>query len=145
MFTQDFVPLPLRVPLTRQQGRAGPSTPSRLAPPSSLPTLPFNSSLEDFFVPEVKLHHPPRGPEQGVPCPDSMEDLHQRALGQGKPILLVVDRSPRERGRSSPSGETRPHSSSHKRSTWFPTDVRPHKSLLLEVPLRGAFSTFREE
>ena len=67
----------------------GPSTPSRLAPPSSLPTLPFNSSLEDFFVPEVKLHQPSRGPKQGVPCSDPMEDLHQRALGQGDPVLLV--------------------------------------------------------
>ena len=73
----------------RQQGKTGPLDVLTTRATLDLPTSPFNSSLEDFFVPEVKVHHPPRGPKQGVPSSDPMEDLQHRALGQGDPVLLV--------------------------------------------------------
>ena len=123
IFSQDFVSLPSWVPLTRQQGKKGPLDVSTTRATLKPPDLASHSSLEDFFVPEVKVYHLPRGPKQGVPCSDPMEDLHHRALGQGDPVLLV-DWSPRERGRSS-----------QQRFSWFPTETVLIRG---SRPLRGA-------
>ena len=147
IFSQDFVPLPSRVPFTRQQGKTGRLDVLTTRATLDLPTSPFNSSLEDFFCARGK------GPPP-APWSEARRPLF-RSNG-GSSTSCTRARRPRPPCRMIAKGEKQVFAtaekreltgSSHKRLSRFPTEsvLIEGAQGLLEVPFPRSENRKKEE